>query len=526
MKSANRKPFIALVGGIVLLACMLSEVVGQQQRSKRQPAAKSEASSTAALTAPLKAKLSADQVIVHKQAAVPYVPFTLADLKDPKSGKAPTETTVLKLPNGKEVPAGTYLKAINDLEQKFNNLGYSLKSTQEKVTIQELAYNKPQLTQEAQAVKAFKPVSAKAQALATSPASLQQEYETEVKALKATTTSAKAATTEEPEGAKGAKGAKGAGRTKKSEAAKAAAATDKAGESTTTSTKSAMAGKGAAGLGIDRPMQPFSTTKSFDNKWGDPSIFGAEVSGSLTFKGDANSAALSGAAKATGSVLGNSEDLAVATADLNAPRTGNLTANVKITVLGVDQVVLNESQSVNFNKQDTYSRSLPDSFKVEYQFYIGPIPIHAVVGVKGSVTLPYYVAMLPGSSVAWMIPTVQGSVYAQAGIGIDYEDTGVVVGVETDLTLLSNKLTLAGGASEGTDTTGPFVNYWLTSRDDLTALKGALSVYVKIEVYGHTVHTFSEDFFTYTNGITGTYTPVDGGEKVYLHPISSVQQAH
>jgi hypothetical protein len=536
MKSCIRKPFVQLIGAIAILGFMISAVVAQQQKNaKREADAKATAptqagpTDPATLTAPLKAKIGANMVTVNKKAPVSYKPITLAELKDPATGKAPSATTKLKLLNGKEVPAATYVAAIDKLEKEFNALGYSLRTGPAKVTLQQVQFNKPLLDKQAAAAKAFKPVDAKAQSMATSPKPLQEEYATAVKAYKANAASAKATTAEGEEGTKtkGTTGAKGTERAKAdkattAEGAKGAAGTGKSNTAAGAAAAGTKAEVGAGGLGINRALQPFSTTKSFDDKWGDPSVLGAEVSASLTFKGDSSSASLSGSAKATGSILGNTEDLAVATAALNAPKTGNLTANVKVTVLGADVAVLNESQSVDFNKQDTYSKSLPDSFKVSYQFSIGPVPVKAVVGAKGSFTMPYYVALLPLTSTAWMIPTVQASIYAQAAVDLEYEDTGAEAGVEADLTLLNNKLTLAGGASEGTDTTGTFVSYWLTSRDDLTVLAGKLTVYVKVQVEGYTVHEFDEDFYNYA-GIQSTFTPIAGGEKVYLQPISSIQ---
>ncbi len=502
MKLGVRKSFIAVAGATAVLAFSLSAVVAQQKQTtkKTKPTAKtataqSQESGTVAdpamLTAPLTAKVSPNIVTVNKKAPVTYQPITLADLKDPKTGKAPSADTVLTLLNGKKVPAATYVTAINKAEKQFNALGYSLRSSETKVTIQETNFNKPLLEKQATEAKAFKAVDAKAQSMATSPKVLETEYKAASKAFKAE------AKTKAAEGTKG-----------KTAASK---------ESAAAASKKNVRGDVGNVLG-NKVYKPYSITKSFDDKFGDPSVFGAELNGSLTFKGNGNGAALSGLARAAGSILGNTKDLALATADLDAPRTGALTAKLKITILGTDVAVLNESQNVDFNKQDTITKSLPDSLKVSYQFSIGPVPVKAVVGAKGSVTMPYYVALLPASSTAWMIPTVQATIYAQAAVDVEYDDTGAEAGVEADLTLLNNKLTLAGGASEGTDTQGAFVSYWLTSRDDLIVLAGKLTVYVKIEFYGHTIHEWDDDFYNYS-GIQKVYTPVAGGDKVYLQQV-------
>jgi hypothetical protein len=416
--------------------------------------------------------------------------FTLAYFKDPKTGKTPTADTIITLQNGKKVAAGTYVAALNKLNKQFNALGYSLRSSQTKVTIQQVNFNKPLLDKQAAAAKEFKAVDAKAQSMATSPKVLQTEFAAASKLNKGTT--------------------------------KAKTATGSKSKTAATKESPAASRVGDIGNVLGKVYKPYSITKSFDDPFGDRSLFAAELSGSLTFKGNGNGAALSGLAKATGSILGNTKDLAVATADLDAPRTGALTANIKVTVLGTDVAVLNESQQVDFNKQDTFTKSLPDSLKVSWQTSIGPVPVKAVVGAKGSITMPYYVALLPASSTAWMIPTVQATVYAQGAVDAEYDETGGELGVEVDLTLINNKLTLAGGASEGTDTQGAFVTYWLASRDDLTVLAGKLFLYFKVEVWGHTLYEYDDTVYDYS-GIQRVYTPVAGGEKVYLQSLTMAQ---
>ncbi len=501
MKLDFRKSLIAVIGAAAVLAFSLSAVVAQQKQTtkKTKPTAKAvtpqsqqsgAVANPAMLTAPLTAKVSPNLITVNKKTPVPYKPITLADLKDPKTGKTPTADTVLTLWNGQKVVAGTYVTKINAIREKFNALGYSLISGETKVTIQETNFNKPLLEKQAAKAKAFKAVDTKAQSMATSPKVLETEYNAAVKAYKAE------AKTKAAEGSKG-----------KTAASK---------ESAAAASKKNV--RGEVGNVLGKAYKPYSITKSFDDPWGDNSVFGAEISGSLTFKGNGNGASLAGQAKAAGSILGNTKDLADATANLDVPRTGKLTANIKITVLGVDVAVLNESQSVDFSKQDTVTKTLPDVFKVSYQFSIGPVPVKAVVGAKGSVSMQYYVALLPASSTAWMIPTVQASVYAQIAVDIEYDETGFEAGVEADLTLLNNKLTLAGGASEGTDSTGAFISYWLTSRDDLTVLAGKVMFYVKAEVYGYTLHQWDDPIYEYS-GIQKVYTPVAGGDKVYLQQV-------
>ena len=100
-------------------------------------------------------------------------------------------------------------------------------------------------------------------------------------------------------------------------------------------------------------------TKSFDEPLGD-STFGADVKGSVTLTGaPKRSLVIQGAA--TGSILGETETLLSATANLTAPQTGNLTAQVKVTILGVDDTLLNQSEPSTYSKTDTFTRNAAGS---------------------------------------------------------------------------------------------------------------------------------------------------------------------
>lgn len=484
MRSGIGKLLVLLVGALVLLTFMEPGIAQIQKKTRSKPAVNPVGQGPAGKGPLLKAKVNPKLIVTHKRTPVKYVPFTLRELKDPKTGKAPAATTVLTLRNGKKVPAEKYLTAINDLEKKLNTWGYSLRGAQQKATLQQLNYNKPKLEQQAKKPLLLMKADARAQSLMTSPKLLQQEHAAAVRAFKAT------------------------GKSTLTSPAK----------STANFTSQALQPGPGVG-GIAQKLQPVTVTKSFDESWGDSSIFAADVNGSLTFKGTQDSASVSGQARATCSILGNTENLVLATADLTAPRTGSLNAKVKVTTLGVDQVVVDQSQSADWTKTDTFTRSLPDSFKVQYNTAIGPVPITATIGAKGSISIPYFVGLLPAQATGWMIPDVQSSVYGQAGIGIEYDDTGVVAGIAANLTLLNNKLVLFGGASQGSDTKGKFLKYSMITRDDVTALAGSLSAFIEAEVFGYGVKLYNQELFSFS-GIKRTFTPLSGGQTVYLQPPS------
>ncbi len=395
---------------------------------------------------------------------------------------------MLTLKNGQQVEAQKYLTSINAKEKMLNAWGYSLRGPAEKIVISELDFGKEKLAEEAKVKLPLVKGDARAQLLLTSPKVLEQEHAAAVKALKAAV---------------------------KTTAKTSAKESAKAGKTASVVARGPGVGNGATGVGILRGFKPFTFTKSFDEKIGSTSTFGADVNTSLTFTDDGTSAKLNAVGRAAGSVLGITKDIVVATVDLAAPQTGNLTANVKVTVLGDDVVVVNESQAASYSKTGTFTRSLPNSLQVQYNVPVGPFSIVLVAGVKGSISMPYFVGLTPLSAQGWMIPKVTSSVYAQAAFGLDVDNTGLVAGVEVNLTLLNNNLILAGGASQGADSTGTFVNYWIVSEDTMTALAGNLSVFVAAEAFGYEEKLFSTSLFNF-GGVIKVFTPVSGGAKVYL----------
>jgi hypothetical protein len=481
-----------VVAATTTLGLLLAASAAESKKEKAaKPEAKTEqaakASNSTQIAAPLTAKVSSKLIVNHKLTPKTFVSFKLADLA-PNSGQAPAATAMLTLKNGKQVEAQKYLTSINALEKKLNAWGYSLRGPAEKVVISELDFGKEKLTEEAKVKLPLVKGDARAQSLLTSPKVLEQEHAAAVKALKPA--------------------AKTTAKTTAKESAKAS-------KTANAVVRGPGVGNGATGVGVLRGFKPFTFTKSFDEKIGSTSTFGADVNTSLTFKDDGSSATLNAVGRATGSVLGITKDLVVATVDLAAPQTGNLTANVKVTVLGDDIVVLNESQAASYSKNGTFSRSLPNSLQVQVNVPVGPFSVVLIAGVQGSISMPYFVGLTPLSAQGWMIPKVTSSVYAQAAFGLDVDDTGVIAGVEVNLTLLNNNLILAGGASQGADSTGTFVNYWVVSEDTLTALSGKLSVFVAAEAWGIEEKLFSTPLFNF-GGVITVFTPVSGGGKVYL----------
>ncbi|HTQ39977.1 MAG TPA: hypothetical protein VMJ32_13190 [Pirellulales bacterium] len=490
--------------------------MAQQQNKATAPVTKGQAAGKATGAAPIKISISPTKFVPVQKTAIPFRAFTLTELKD-KNGQPATAATTFTLPNGKPATATQYLEQMNAFEQKLNALGYTLRSTNKTFKVGELSANKTLFTQQAASAKSLPAVTAKAKS--TTMASVEQQFNTELSAAKAKP----ATTTQAQEGAKGAKGAKGT--TAEGATTQQGAKGAKGGEGATAESgagqKSAKIVKippGAVGVGaIGRALGPYTTTKSYSSPtFGDTSYVAADFTASMTFSGDANSASLSGVSKVTGWALGSSKDLAVATASLAAPHSGNLSANLKVTVLGTDEVVFNQSQQVSIRENSTYTKSLPDTWKFSMTIPVFIFSVDVTLGVKGGISMPYFLADLPGTTQGYIIPDVTGTVYGEAAVGIGGDD-GVECGVKGEFTMIHNNLILYGNTNQGTDSTGTFVSYSVTSEDRLTALSG--DIYAFASAFGGEV---DEDIFNFT-GIVAVYTPVEGNDKVYLKPISTVE---
>src|SRR5262245_53855648 len=90
-----------------------------------------------------------DLVRINRRPAIPFKPF---EMRDPKTGNPIPPNTVITLPNGKRMTAQQYFDQLNQLEQKFNQIGYSLRDPQEKTKIQETNINRQALQQQANAI--------------------------------------------------------------------------------------------------------------------------------------------------------------------------------------------------------------------------------------------------------------------------------------------------------------------------------------------------------------------------------------
>src|SRR5438132_1677892 len=105
---------------------------------------------------------------INRRPAIPFKPFELSDAQgkpiiDPRTGKAITRDTIVRLPNGKSITYGKWFDTLNALEQQNNALGYSLrqhKSKTQKVEIAETAVDRAKLDAQATQIRSMAKFSA------------------------------------------------------------------------------------------------------------------------------------------------------------------------------------------------------------------------------------------------------------------------------------------------------------------------------------------------------------------------------
>lgn len=284
----------------------------------------------------------------------PPVQFKAFEVQDPTNRKPISRETILTLPDGKKIPAGTYYDELNKLESQFNALGYTLKDARDsKIELQVTPVAVATLERQSQTLRAAHLANTKFQQLNLEAVKQEQLKMTRVR----------------PD---------------------------------LTS--------------VLRAAQPLHWNKDWNYTVGDPSVFSAFINGHITLDGTQNGTTIDGAAKAGGSMFSHSFDLLQVTSNLNAPRSGNMNVKVAVSVVGSSVYNLNQDVTTSWTKTDSLQKTLDKS--VTYHFSLGPIPMTARMGVQGTAGISYGVAIAPTRASANLGPFVHTKVYAQIGADI------------------------------------------------------------------------------------------------------------
>jgi len=78
----------------------------------------------------------------NRRPPIPFVPF---EMRNPRTNEAIDPNTMFNLRNGQKMTARDYLAGLNELEKKFNELGYSLRDRHTQTPFQEVIINHSEL---------------------------------------------------------------------------------------------------------------------------------------------------------------------------------------------------------------------------------------------------------------------------------------------------------------------------------------------------------------------------------------------
>jgi hypothetical protein len=182
------------------------------------------------------------------------------------------------------------------------------------------------------------------------------------------------------------------------------------------------------------------------NLWfGDKSRFYAYLKARIDVSGTGRMTQTNAEGKTGAYVFNNHAELFRATANLQAPDQGDLTGRLNVAAFG-NVIYDRQFRSPQLRYSDSYSisRDVPIA---NLRFAVGPIPMKASFGLRGSVGVRYELAAAPRYASAKVTPFTNTKVYAEGGADIVVGGAGL----GADLTLLNDELELAAKAKIRTD---------------------------------------------------------------------------
>ena len=296
----------------------------------------------------------------NQRPPIPFKPFPLADLK---TGQPLAPDTILRFKSGKTMKAGDFIAQINELERKFNALGFTLRQ----------------------------PGVFKIGALKIDPQQLQGQIAMLPPASVAKVALIRRGVDGDPPVIPGGGG-----------------------------------GGGTTQPPPPPPSPPGSISKSWSYLFGSRGTVGAELSGELNLNGTTQGMNANGTARASGAILGNEWDLARVTGSLNAPKSGVPgSAKLNLYVVGIgDMALLNQPLTqASFSASNNVSRSL--DVHTDIPIPVWPFTVNARLGARGSAGVQYGLNLSPTAINVALKPQVQVDAYGQGGISVGVAEGGV-----------------------------------------------------------------------------------------------------
>lgn len=250
---------------------------------------------------------------------------------------------------------------------------------------------------------------------------------------------------------------------------------------------------------------------------GDKSVLYAQALFSLTHSANVNMARLQGDAEINAALLGDSANLAKATADFYAPATGTQSASMNLTLLG--QTVWSKSDSgaskATINDGFNYNGKL---WQIGFDWTIAGFGIGAEIWVQGSIGAAFSGSCVPNNVTVGANTTasldVDGRVSADLGV--------VDVDLDADLTLADLQFFSIASTSSSviSQTVGrftihePIMNVHRSVDATLNLINGSATVKVTDPWFGHTLGSWT--IINEPNGLYQWSGVLDNYNKTYL----------
>lgn len=420
---------------------------------------------------------------ILKRPPLSFKPFTLEEL-----GLSPNREVLLK--NGKRIKAEDLLRQINELERKFNELGYSLREKGD-VVIQTTRINKTMYEQTRQVF-----LKSHSQLPNFFVPSLSQRILT---SYKPSFTSM-------------------AGRFLLNTFALSPEAMKKEMEIT----------KNIAELmetrlrkSKEQEVRKFKLDRSFSKKIGDEDMLAVGIDASLNMDGERDKITLTAKGKATGWVLDKASEIVYAEARMHSEKE-KADASLNVRALGYD--LWNNRWDTFLSIRKEHKKGIDQSYTGS--FMIGPIPVSITLGFKGEVGIEYGIYLVPTHISGQVSPYIDTRCYAEAGVGLEV----VNAGAGAELTFFKDRFNLQGdlGVEMSLDDEFFFVVRY-SGENEIEALNGKIYAYAEVDYYIDS-KKFTYDIFEWDGIKTKGYVigpeeyvqSLIGGQKMTKETISVV----
>lgn len=220
----------------------------------------------------------------------------------------------------------------------------------------------------------------------------------------------------------------------------------------------------------------------FDWELGDRNVIATSVYGSLNLDGDRNGMNAAVSASLDGFLFGHGARLVSATGGYQAFPLGNPNANhargqIALSLLG------NTVYSRNFEGAFTWQETTPPlslDWGVTTRFMIGPIPVSAKIGARGTASLGFGVRVdaVPSANLIFT-PSVQASAYAELAVDV----VVARIGVGANLCLARFQLPMHAAFAYAPHGPIPGLSFYADQGDSFTFLSGYLYLFADVNVW-------------------------------------------